>query len=240
VESFTGFPPAALTFLRGLARNNRREWFEPRREVYEQSVRRPLQLLVEEVDARLGALAPEITGNPRRSVFRIHRDVRFSKDKSPYKTQAACWFYHRDIGHGVGGRTHGGAGLYFQVAPGRGESIIAAGIWMPATETLAQLRAAILDDHETLDAILCAPTLRRTFGTLSDEAMLVRTPRGVAADHPAAALLRYRSFTVSAPVTPAELASARLPDILAKRYAIALPLVRWLNAALGLPAHTRR
>ena len=91
-EKFTGFRPAALTFLRGLARNNKREWFEANRERYETEVKRPLQVLVEEIDARLGEIAPEMVGNPKRSIFRIYRDVRFSKDKSPYKTNAAAWF----------------------------------------------------------------------------------------------------------------------------------------------------
>ena len=107
-----------MKFLRGLQRNNKKEWFESNRERYETHVKRPLQLLVEEVDARLGEVAPEIVGDPKRSVFRIHRDVRFSKDKSPYKTQAAVWFRHRDAGHTVGTRAvHGGAGFYFEIGP---------------------------------------------------------------------------------------------------------------------------
>ena len=82
--------------------------------------------LVEEMDVRLAELAPEIVGDPKRSIFRIHRDVRFSNDKSPYKTNAACWFYHMDAGRGVGGDApHGGAGFYFHLEPG--ESCWAAG-----------------------------------------------------------------------------------------------------------------
>ncbi|MDQ2890862.1 MAG: TIGR02453 family protein, partial [Gemmatimonadota bacterium] len=98
-ESFGGFPPGALKFLRSLARNNRREWFEANRSRYESDVKFPLQVLVEEIDARLGEIAPEMIGNPKKSVFRIYRDVHFSKDKSPYKTNAAAWFFHRDAGH---------------------------------------------------------------------------------------------------------------------------------------------
>jgi predicted GIY-YIG superfamily endonuclease len=99
---FGGFRPRALTFLRQLRRNNRKPWFEQHRAEYETEVRDPMRALVEEVDVGLARVAPEITGDPRRSVFRIHRDVRFSKDKSPYKTQAAAWFYHADAGKGVG------------------------------------------------------------------------------------------------------------------------------------------
>lgn len=238
-DAFTGFRPGALTFLRALARNNRREWFQANRERYESEVKRPLQVLVEEIDARLGEIAPEMIGNPKRSIFRIYRDVRFFKDKSPYKTNAAAWFYHRDAGHAVGtAAVHGGAGFYFQIAPK--ECIVAGGIWMPPAEALKTLRQAIANNPGELRSILRQPTFRRAFGTLSDEAVLKRTPRAFDADHPAADLLRYKSFTVSGDLTEAEILSPKLPDIVAKRFATMLPLVRWLNRVLGLPPHSRR
>ena len=239
VEPFSGFRPAALKFLRALARNNNKEWFQEHRETYEREVKRPLQILVEEVDAILGTVAPEITGSPKRSVFRIHRDVRFSKDKSPYKTNAACWFHHRDAGHSVGTQAvHGGAGLYFQIAPN--DCMIAGGIWMPPTSALKVLRENIAENHTVLDGILQNAQFRRAFGAMSEESVLKRPPRGLDADHAAAHLLRYKSFTVSQKLTDAEVLDSRLPDILARRYALMLPFVRWLNAALGLPAATQR
>ena len=238
-EPFTGFRPAALTFLRSLARNNRREWFEENRERYEREVKRPLQLLVEEIDARLGEIAPEIIGNPKKSVFRIYRDVRFSKDKSPYKTNAAAWFYHRDAGHAVGTQAvHGGAGFYFQIAPDECE--IAGGIWMPPTEALKTIREAVAEDPDELRGILKNPAFKRAFGTLSEGAVLKRPPRGFDPDHPAIDLLRYKSFTVSRPLSESDVTSAKLPDIVAKQYTTMLPLIRWLNRALGLPPHSRR
>ncbi|MEO7041013.1 MAG: DUF2461 domain-containing protein [Gemmatimonadaceae bacterium] len=239
VEAFTGFRPAALTFLRSLARNNKREWFEANRERYDAEVKRPLQLLVEEVDARLGEIAPEMVGNPKRSIFRIYRDVRFSKDKSPYKTNAAAWFYHRDAGHAVGTQAvHGGAGFYFQIAPK--DCFVAGGIWMPPTAALKTLRETIADDPESLESILRVPAFKRAFGKMSEEAVLKRPPRGFDADHPAGALLRYKSFTVHRDLTEAQVLSPKLPDILAKQYATMLPFVRWLNRVLGLPPNSRR
>lgn len=110
---FPGFRPAAIRFLKQLARNNRKEWFEEHRPSYEGELREPMKALVEEVDVRLAAFAPEITGDPRRSMFRINRDVRFSRDKSPYKTHAACWFYHMDAGRGVGGEAEEGRASTF-------------------------------------------------------------------------------------------------------------------------------
>ena len=117
MNAFTGFRPAAFTFLRGLRRNNRKEWFEAHRDVYETDVREPMRALVDELDAVLGGIAPEFRGDPKKSVFRIHRDVRFSKDKSPYKTHIACWLFHHDAGHGVGQEAHGGAGFYVHIQP---------------------------------------------------------------------------------------------------------------------------
>src|SRR5881296_4282516 len=105
VRKFTRvmFTPASLAFLRGLARHNNKPWFEAHRESYENDIRAPMRGLIEEMDVRLARLAPEITGDPKRSMFRIYRDIRFSKDKSPYKTHAACWFHHRDADRAVGG-----------------------------------------------------------------------------------------------------------------------------------------
>jgi uncharacterized protein (TIGR02453 family) len=96
------FTPATMRFLQGLARNNRKAWFEAHRADYEELVKAPMRELIEEMDVQFARFAPELVGDPRRSMFRIYRDIRFSKDKSPYKTHAACWFYHRDGSHTVG------------------------------------------------------------------------------------------------------------------------------------------
>jgi uncharacterized protein (TIGR02453 family) len=236
---FAGFGPEALRFLRRLKRNNRREWFERHRWVYESEVRDPLRALVEELDVRLARLAPELTGHPRHSVFRIHRDVRFSADKSPYKTNAACQFYHHDAGRGAGRDAEGaGAGLYFQLADG--QCFVAGGMWMPARPALDRIRDRIADEPDTLDRLLRAPAFRRKFGRLDEEDMLKRMPRGYSEDHPAAKWLRYRSFTATRMMTEREAQSRRLPELLARDFAALVPLVRWLNSALGYQKWERR
>ena len=238
-ERFTGFGPGALGFLRKLQRNNRREWFERNRAVYEREVRDPMRALVEEMDVRLARLAPELVGDPKGSVFRIHRDVRFSADKSPYKTHAACQFYHCDAGRGAGQDAEGaGAGLYVQLAPG--ECFVAGGMWMPARPALERIREAIADDPGAFEALLGAPAFRRRFRRLDEEALLKRMPRGYAEGHPAARWLRYRSFTATRTMTEREAASPGLPDILARDFAALIPLVRWLNAAIGYRPMERR
>lgn len=239
IDDFAGFPPDALRFLRALARHNDREWFEAERGRYDRAVLAPMRALVEEMDARLATFAPEIVGSPKRSIFRIHRDIRFSNDKTPYKTHAACLFYHRGVGGaGAAGRTMQAAGFYFQIQPRN--SFIGGGVWMPPTPTLKLLRASILDAPHALARILQTPSFRRVFGTLDGEGMLVRYPRGVTAETPGADLLRYRSFTAWRPFDDAELATAALADQLEEAMRALLPLIRWANAALGLKSADRR
>jgi uncharacterized protein (TIGR02453 family) len=203
--------------------------------------------LVDEVDARLGELAPEIVGDRRRSVFRIHRDVRFSNDKRPYKTNAACWFFHRDVararqgeraGDSAGGTVHGGAGFYFQLAPG--DCWVGGGLWMPPRPALALIRDVIAEDHATFVSIVEAPAFRARFGALSDEAVLTRMPRGYDPAHPAATWLRYQSFTAGRMLNDAEALGTGLPDLLEADYRLLSPLVRWLNRALHLRPASRR
>ena len=234
---FAGFRPAAFAFLRSLRRHNDREWFERNRETYEDEVRSPLSALAEEIDVRLATVAPEIVGDPKRSLFRIHRDVRFSADKSPYKTHVACWFHHVDAGRGVGTQTpHGGAGFYFHMEADR--ALLGGGIWMPPRPTLQRIRQAIDENAAPLTKILAAA--RRRFGELADEHTLKRMPRGYAELHPAAALLRHRSYTLGRELPSSDLQSARLPDVLARDFQRLAPLVRWINGALGLRTLARR
>src|SRR5437870_10536535 len=177
------FSTATLTFLRGLKRHNDRAWFEGHRAEYEAVVQQPMRHLIEEMDVRLARLAPEIVGDPKRSLFRIYRDIRFSADKSPYKTHAACWFYHRDGSRAVGREAAGGgAGFYFQIAPG--DSFLGGGVWMPPKEALGKIRDAIAERPRAFETIATDRRLKRRFGGLDDEAKLKRVPRGYLPDHP--------------------------------------------------------
>ena len=237
--SWVMFTPASLAFLRGLARHNAKPWFEAHRESYESDIRVPMRALIEEIDVRLARFAPEITGDPKRSMFRINRDIRFSRDKSPYKTHAACWFRHRDASHQVGGDAEeGSAGLYFHLQPGK--SFVGAGIWMPPRRALNKLRDAIAADVRPFARIIERPAAKRRFGGLDDAAMLKRMPRGFAEDHPAAKWLRYQSFTIGRELSDKQVLGARLPALLEDDFTLMLPLVRWLNRALGLSPATSR
>ncbi len=237
-DRFSGFRPGLFRFFSQLRKRNTKAWFDQQRPVYEQEVRAPLKALIEEMDVRLATFAPEIVGDPLRSAFRIHRDVRFSRDKSPYKTHAACWFYHADAGRGVGGDAAGGAGFYLHLEPG--QCRIGAGIWMPPRPALTRLREAVVGELPAFEQLVEAPTFRRRFGGLDTEGMLLRIPRGYAADHPAGRWLRHQSFFVMRFLTDAESLSPRLPATLARNFTALTPFVRWLNVALGFRALDRR
>src|ERR1051326_8231462 len=233
------FSTATLTFLRGLKRHNERAWFEAHRAEYEAVVQQPMRQLIEELDVRLVRLAPEIIGDPKRAMFRIYRDIRFSADKCPYKTHAACWLYHRDGSRAVGREAAGGgAGFYFQIAPG--DSFLGGGMWMPPREALLALRESIAEDPKQFKRIATDRRLLRRFGGLSEEAVLRRVPRGFAPDHPAARWLKFQSFVMGRALTGAQVVSAGLPALLEGAVRLSLPLVRWINGALGLRAAKRR
>ncbi|MGQ0537876.1 MAG: DUF2461 domain-containing protein [Gemmatimonadaceae bacterium] len=239
MTDFTSFSSKAFTFLRSLKRNNRRDWFEENKDSYRAEVLEPMRAFIQAMDVRFGRFAPEIVGEPKKSLFRIHRDVRFSKDKSPYKTHAACWFFHRSAGKRVGQEaSEGGAGFYFHLEPGA--SFVGAGIWMPPRPSLTRLRDAILADHIAFARLTSTRALKRRFGSLSDEGRLTRVPRGYAADHPAGDLLRNVSFTIGRRLDDAEVLRAGLDRRLERDFTAALALVRWLNGALGYrPASSR-
>jgi uncharacterized protein (TIGR02453 family) len=226
------FSPAALRFFRQLKAHNDKTWFEAHRGEYERDVRDPMRDLVSEMDARLARSAPEIGGDPKRSMFRIYRDIRFSKDKSPYKTNGGCWFNHRAASSRVGAEANeGSAGFYFHLEPG--ESFVGGGIWMPPRHQLNKLRDAIAEQPRPFIQIVRG--LPKKFGGLDDSMSLKRTPRGYAEDHPAAEWLRYQSFVSGHALTDAQVTSAKLPGPLEREFQTLLPLVRWLNGALGLP-----
>ena len=231
------FTKRAFQFFRGLARNNNKPWFEAHREEYEGDVRQPMRDLIEDLDTRFARFAPEIGGDPKRSMFRINRDIRFSKDKSPYKTHAACWFHHLNAARNVGAEAdEGSAGYYFHLEPGK--SMIGAGLWRPPRPQLKKLRDAIADNPEAFDKV--ARSIPRRFGGLDDEDALKRMPRGYPEDHPAGKWLRFQSFTSGRTLTDAQVTSASLAALLAREYEALLPLVRWLNGALGLKQASHR
>jgi uncharacterized protein (TIGR02453 family) len=224
------FSKKALAFLSGLKRNNRKEWFEAHRADYENELREPMRFLIGEIDARMRKFAPEIGGDPKRSMFRINRDIRFSKDKSPYKTHAACWFAHRKSNAKVGQEAEGGsAGFYFHLEPG--SCMVGAGLWMPPRPQLNAIRDAIAEKPKPFMKMVAG--LKKFGGLDGDGATLKRMPRGYDENHKAAKWLKYQSFTTGRRIPDSAATSAKLAALLEKEFRGMLPLVRWLNAVLG-------
>jgi uncharacterized protein (TIGR02453 family) len=217
------FTPKTLSFLRSLTRNNRRDWFQPRKDQYEEHVHQPMIEVVERLAVDFQKIAPELIASPKQSLFRIYRDTRFSHDKRPLKTHAAAVFRSRDLPKPQG------AGLYFEIAPGW--VWIGGGMWRPEPPELVRLRAHIDDTWPEIRTITRAPAFRRRFGGLQGDTM-TRVPRGYPSDHPAADFLRFRQFYGGAEF-PAPLAHSRAfyPTLLATFKAL-MPLVRFLNEPL--------
>lgn len=241
-DEFPGFGPGLFRFFRALARRNEREWFEAHRDEYGREVLVPLRALVDEMDARLGALAPEFTGG-KRSIFRIHRDIRFSNDKRPYKENVAAWFYHRDAGRegGLGTAVRAAASFYVHLKPG--ECFAGGGLWTPERADLHLIREAIAERHTEFGRLLQAKPLRAAapLGLDRDDGqVLTRVPKPWTAEHPAAEWLKHKSFTVSVPFADADVLGPAFADRLEDAYRALLPLVRWLNGVLGHKAAARR
>jgi uncharacterized protein (TIGR02453 family) len=224
------FTPKALAFLKGLKKNNNKLWFEAHRADYEDELREPMRFLIGEMDARMRKFAPEIGGDPKRSMFRINRDIRFSKDKSPYKTHAACWFAHRSSNAKVGQEAEGGsAGFYFHLEPG--QCMVGAGLWMPPRPQVNAIRDLMVEKPKPFLTMVAG--LKRFGGLDGDGATLKRMPRGYDEKHVAAKWLKYQSFTTGRVVPDSFATNAKLPALLEKEFKAMLPLVRWLNSALG-------
>lgn len=221
---FAGFPAGALTFFRGLEKNNTREWFQPRKSVYEEMVRAPMIALVEEMNRELvRAGAPEYVAGPEKAIYRIYRDTRFSADKTPYKTHIAAVFPRRGL------EKHAGAGLYFSVS--HKEIEVAGGVYMPGPEQLLAIRTHLAEKHDEFRRIIANKTLRTLMGELYGDS-LSRIPKGFPADHPAADLIKRKQWLVYVLLDPALATTPELAKEIARRFRAMIPLVEMLNAPL--------
>ncbi|MBM3442532.1 MAG: DUF2461 domain-containing protein [Bacteroidetes bacterium] len=217
--------PATFSFLRSLARHNDRDWFEANRHRYEQA-KTDAEALVGNVILRVSATDSDIAGQlPRQCLFRIYRDVRFSKNKAPYKDHFGAYM-------AKGGKKSTLAGYYLHLAPKA--SFAAAGLWMPMAGELAKVRQEIDYCYDEFKALLSARSFRKRFrGLQSNEAIqLTRMPKGYEADHPASEHLRLKSFIASCPLTDEVLTSSKAATSIADAFATLTPLVRFLNRSI--------
>ena len=217
------FPRETLGFLRALKRNNRREWFQPRKDQFEAQVRAPMLAVVERLAVDLRAIAPEIVVDPKTAIYRIYRDTRFSENKTPYKTHVAAVFPWRGL------PKHEGAGLYFHVSPD--EVWIGGGMYSPQTAQLHAVREHIAQNVRRLRAIVESPGFRKAIGTLDGE-RLQRVPRGFPKDHEAAEFLKYRQFLAGRELPPTFACNPKFYSTVVGVFRQVAPLARFLNEPL--------
>ena len=227
VGPMTHFTPALFEFLAELELNNRREWFQANKARYRGDVQDPLIQFVADFESRLGDISPHMVADPRRSggsVFRIYRDVRFSKDKSPYKTNAGIHFRHE-----VGREVHG-PGLYLHLEPGN--VFASAGLWKPNAATAWKIREAIVEEPHEWENIVSDDGFASVFSIEGES--LKRTPRGIDAGHPHIEHLKLKSFMAITNLTEEQVCSPGFIDLYADTCRIAAPFTGFLTTAIGL------
>ncbi len=216
------FSPALFRFLRELAKNNSRDWFQANRQRYETALREPCLRFISDLGLPLRKVSRHLVADPRPSggsLFRIYRDTRFSRDKSPYKTHAGMYFPVR------GGKDVHAPGFYLHLEPG--SCFVAAGLWHPDAPALARVR----------EAIVARPGRWKSArsGLSLEGDSLRRPPRGYDANHPFIDDLRRKDFIASVHLSEKEVTSPRFLSGFVAKCGKMSPLPKFLAAALELP-----
>lgn len=187
MSGFNGFPDQCIPFLQQLAENNQREWFNANKERYESLVREPALAFIEEMAPYLNGISPHFLATAKKtggSLMRVYRDIRYSRDKSPYKTNIGIQFRHQR------GRDVHAPGFYLHIEPG--ECFVGAGIWRPDTKVLTHIRDFITDNPASWKRARDGAAFSKQFDLVGNS--LVRTPRGYPADHPLIVDLKRKDF----------------------------------------------
>ncbi len=214
--------PDTLPFLAELSENNTREWFEENRNRY-QAIRKQFSYFISVLIHRLHDLDPAIgMPEPKNCIFRINRDVRFSPDKSPYKTNIGAYIAQ-------GGRRTFNPGYYVHIQPG--ECFAAAGMYVPPPPALKAIRQEIMYDPGVFRAILNEPEFKKNFGGIHGE-QLKTAPQGYNKDDPDIDLIRFKSYTVFREIPDEIVKSDNYLEFLMSGYAIVKPLNDFLNRAI--------
>jgi len=220
---FNGFPKEGVRFLRALKRNNTREWFNEHKADYEEYVKLPMQSLIVSLRPHFERFAPEIEANPKRSLFRIYRDTRFSKDKTPYKTHAAAHFVVRGTAKGLVG-----SGFYVHIEPG--ECFLGGGIYMPDGPQLKMIRSAVSRNGKEFRSIINHTSFVKLYGAVQGD-RLTRMPKGFQDDDPMAEWLKLKQFFVGASLPETSCYGPSFLKTIVSHFEVAAPFIRFLNAA---------
>ena len=219
--------PELITFLRQLAKNNNREWFQKNKDRYESEVREPLLKFIEAFEPRLEKISPHFVADARKvggSLFRIYRDTRFSHDKRPYKTHAGVQFRHERA------KDVHAPGFYLHIEPR--QAFIGVGIWHPDSDTLKLLRDAIVENPAKWKRAKSAKSFAAEFDLAGDS--LKRAPKGYDPDHPLIEDLRRKDFIAVTKLKERDLVAPGFLDRFTKTCTVATPFMRFLAEACGL------
>lgn len=213
-----------LTFLRSLARNNNREWFNTNKKLYQES----LELFREFAGRLLSGMVtfdPSLGDlDPKETIFRIYKDIRFSKDKSPYKTHFGCWMTK-------GGRKSTDAGYYFHLEPDN--TFMAAGVYMPPREQLNLIRQEIVFNPDAYLKIIQDPAIRNGYERAGREDMLKKGPAGFPKDFEQMEEIRYKHYIFSKNYKESDILTTDFHHRVVKDFQGLLPLVSYLNHAMS-------
>jgi uncharacterized protein (TIGR02453 family) len=223
---FRGFSDRMLSFFRGLDRNNTREWFAPRKELFETQVRAPMIEAAAAVNEAIKTFALDnAAADPAKCLYRIYRDTRFSKDKTPYKTHIGAIYPRKGL------PKHGGASFYFGVSHKAVQ--VAGGVYEPGPEELAALRHAIAADPRRFLKLSEDPKIARAMQPLKGD-KLTRVPRGYErhADSPAADYLKRKAVYWYIELPPKLALSPRLVKDVVARFQLMAPAMEWMNQAI--------
>jgi uncharacterized protein (TIGR02453 family) len=216
--------PRLTAFLADLAENNRREWFEEHRAEY-QALREQFTAFVGELIERTADFDERVRWkDPKECLFRIYRDVRFSNDKSPYKTTFSAYVSEQN-------RRGAPPGYYLEVDE-KGVMMAAAGIWLPPADVLARLRASLAEHPERFEKVLRARGFRRAFGGLQGD-RLTRPPRGYTAETPLIEHVKRKSYIVWRETDARALSHEDALAYVAGSFRTARPLVEWVRGVLA-------
>ncbi|HNV82819.1 MAG TPA: DUF2461 domain-containing protein [Arenimonas sp.] len=221
------FSDKTFKFLNNLHRNNNREWFNEHKADYETHVRQPFLALIGDFQAPLAKISSHYVSDPRAvggSLFRINRDARFSKDKSPYKHFMGARFYHEK------GRDSEAPKFYFHLQ--HKQCFIAAGHWYPEAEVLRKVRQFILDNPASWKKAVYSKKFREKYSREADSA--VRVPRGFPADHEFVDDLRLKSYVASVAISDEIVCSDQLLKTITQSCQELSPMMDYLCAALDL------
>jgi uncharacterized protein (TIGR02453 family) len=214
-----------IPFLKKLGKNNNKAWFDANRPLYALA-KSEFEEFVNSLVAAYGKHDPSIAHlSARECIFRINRDVRFSKDKSPYKTNFGASI-------SSGGKKSPFAGYYVHIEPGA--SFAGGGMWMPMPEQLAMVRQEIDYNYDEFLSMLRSPAFKKQYGELykGGDVSLTRVPKGYEADNPAAEYLRLKSFIAMRPITDEEITSGDLEKICVNAFKALKPLVEFINRTI--------